>query len=296
MQQSQSSPSPHSPPARGMHQPLTAEQRLARVYTNTTNWAHLPRLRPHADNTRRVAICGFGPSLAETYSEITQQCDAVITTSGALAFLKERSVEMAQWYHVELEQRAHKVWFHRKGYPGVVYYIASHCHPEMFSQLVGQGCDVRLWHGFTNEDKAAQVALVASLEPGVRLFAGGTNVGMRAIVVARELGFKSFDLFGMDCCYRVDGAAVQQWVGAHSGTPHPVVRVRVDGEEFYTSAAMMQSTDDFFTAMRMLPGCRFSVHGGGLLEARLKMYNQYPSKALTPGWWEPVDFELKTPG
>jgi hypothetical protein len=92
----------------------------------------------------------------------------------------------------------------------------------------------------------------------------------------------------MDACY---GEA--QWAGPHHGQKHPVVKVEVEGRIFETSELMLQSTDDFFNALRMLPGCRFRVHGDGLLEARLRMYNRDPEKALTWGWWRPVDFEVR---
>lgn len=228
-----------------------------------------------------ISICGYGPSLGDTLDDLKR---VVLTTSGAHDFLIARGV--VPTYHVETDPRIHKAWM-LTPHPSVHYLINSQCHPELFAKL--DGYNVRMWHGCTDDDAERQIALVESLLPGQRLMNGGTNVGMRAMPVARELGFTSFDLHGFDCCYR----GAQQWAGSHFGAAHKTVRVVVDGREFETSDLMLQSTDDFFNAMRMLSGCRFRVYGDGLLEARLKLYNRSPQRALSRGWFHFAGFRYR---
>lgn len=244
---------------------------------------HVPRLAPGLA-PGHVSVCGYGPSLAETWGEITGD---VLTTSGAHDFLLERGV--VPKYHVETDPREHKVDFVRNSHPDVTYFINSQCHPTMFEILLDAGRRVVMWHGFTDDDAENQLALVEALEPGARVMAGGTNVGMRAIIVAREIGYTHFELHGLDCCYRKRA----QWAGKHSGQRHAVVRISVEGREFLTSELMLQSTDDFFNAMRMLGPCSYRIHGDGLLEARMRMFLRDPQKALTWGWWSPVDFVVR---
>ena len=204
----------------------------------------------------------------------------MITTSGAHDFLISRGV--IPHIHVECDPRERKVKFVRNSHPNVTYLINSQCHPSMFDELEGRR--VVMWHGFTDDDAGNQVALVDSLEPGAPLLGGGTNVGMRAITVARQIGYRRFELHGMDCCYRDE----EQWAGEHFTKKQYPRRVEVEGRIFETSDQMLQSTDDFFNTMNMLGGCSFKIYGDGLLEARMQMFMKDHSKAFNQGWWHPV--------
>ena len=243
----------------------------------------VPRLRQYSGIRKElISICGFGPSLVDTYKEIK---GAVMSTSGAHDFLISKGVTPK--YHVETDAREHKVEFVKNSHPDVTYLINSHCHPKMFETLAHR--KVIMWHGFTDDDAANQIKCLEEIEPGCRLICGGTNVGMRAIVVARDLGYTRFELHGMDCCYRGE----QQWAGEHFTIPHTAVKIDVEGRVFDTSDLMMQSTDDFFNQLYMLKNCSFKIYGDGLLEARMQMFMRNRDKALKMGWWTPVGFTLR---
>ena len=261
--------------------PLSADERIERVRYNCLTFRG-PRLKPFQGFRGRITICGFGPSLVRTWGDIRGR---VISTSGAHDFLLDHGI--VPTYHVELDPRERKTRFLERSHPDVTYLLNSQCHPRAFELLRDR--NVVMWHGFTDDDAERQIKAIDAIEPGARLMAGGTNVGMRAIIVARELGHTSYDLHGMDCCY--EGRS--QWAGEHYTPPHHTVQIDVDGRVFETSDLMMQSTDDFFNAMRMLPGCRFKLHGDGLLEARLKLFNRDPKLALSKEWWKPVNFQLR---
>jgi uncharacterized Rossmann fold enzyme len=265
--------------------PITADERLARVRENILAFdgPRLPRFDP-AVIRRVISICGYGPSLAETWGATI---GPVMTTSGAHDFMLAKGVTPA--YHVEIDPREHKAWL-LTPQKDVKYLINSQCHPALFAKL--RGYDVTMWHSFIQEDvdeDARIIQAIEELEPGAVVLAGGSNVGMRALVVARVLGHTHFEMHGFDCCFR----GAQHWAGNHMTRNANAVRIEVDGRQFDTSDMMMKSTDDFFTTMRMLPGCRFRVHGDGLLEARLKMFNADPQRATSVGWWKPVNFSLK---
>ena len=242
---------------------LTADERLARIRSNLRRFGYLPRL-PTGVVTGSVAVCGFGPSLADTRKDV-KKCDAVMTTSGAHDFLIGKGI--VPTYHVELDPREHKVNFVRNSHPDVTYIINSQCHPKMFEALLPER-NVWMWHGFTDDDARNQAMLVDNLSPGGRTMSGGTNVGMRAIVVARELGLTAFELHGMDCSYR----GGEQWAGEHYTKKAYPITVEVEGQTFETSEQMLQSTEDFFNTMKSLRGCSFRIHGDGLLEARMRVF------------------------
>lgn len=251
---------------------LTDDQRLERMRENMLAFPG-ERLQQHTgDSLGVVSICGFGPSLADTWGNTI---GPIMTTSGAHDFMLAKGV--VPTYHVEADPREHKAWIIDKPHPDCTYLICSQCHPAVFEKL--RGYRVVMWHAFTNDER--QVDLVESLEPGTRLIGGGTNTGMRSILVARELGHTHFELHAMDCSYR----GKQQWAGDHFTAAQPSFLAWVDGEEFETSTVMLQSTDDFFNAVGMLPHCPFRVHGDGLLSARLRLYARDPRKAMSPQWF-----------
>tara|TARA_R110000868_G_scaffold236542_3_gene490599 strand:- start:1101 stop:1970 length:870 start_codon:yes stop_codon:yes gene_type:complete len=270
-----------------MKTPLDKTERIARMRENAARFS-VPRLRKSPDGVKRglLSICGFGPSLIDTWQEIKRsKRDHVMTTSGAHDFLISKGI--IPRYHVETDAREHKVEFVKNSHPDVTYLINSHCHPKMFETLAKRR--VIMWHGFTDDDAVNQVATLEEIEPGARLICGGTNVGMRAIVVARDLGYTRYELHGMDCSYRGE----KQWAGEHFTIPHTAVKIEVEGRVFDTSDLMMQSTDDFFNQLRMLRGCSFKIYGDGLLEARMQMFMRDRDKALKMGWWKPVSFTLR---
>lgn len=266
----------------GFKQPITAEERLARLRENTARFKG-PRLKPIEKHSRSLALCGFGPSLTRTWQDV-KKCDEILTVSGAHDFLIERGI--IPNFHAECDPREHKVFFVRNSRPEVAYYIASHCHPKMFESLRDR--NVTLWHGYTDDDLFNQVKAVAELD-GSGLIAGGTNVGMRALILALALGYRHIELHGFDCSY--EGQTV--WAGPHSGEQHKIVKIECSGRIFSTSDVMMQSTDDFFNLLPSLAGCKIVIHGNGLLEERVKIYTRDPALALSPKWWRPVDFVLR---
>lgn len=263
---------------------ITAEARVERVRENILAFAAATEQLPaHNPAVKRgvLSICGYGPSLAETWGNTI---GPVMSMSGAHDFLLEKGV--IPRYHVEIDPREFKAWFVSEPHKDCTYLINSQCHPHMFERLLERGAKVVMWHSFTGDDVASWVE---AFFPGTRMLGGGTTIGSRAIIVARELGHRHFELHGLDCCYR----GTQQWAGGHFSRPHKTVRVLVEGDEFETSDLLMQATDDFFNVMRACENCRFRVHGGGLLEKRLQLFNRDPVKATSPGWWSPVGFELK---
>lgn len=265
---------------------IGATERLARMRENVRRFrSRCKDLRPRPSHKRTLALCGYGPSLGRTWRD-AEKCDDLMTTSGAHDFMLDRGAR-PRW-HVEWDPREHKVEFVRNSRPGITYCIGSHCHPKMFELLRGRR--VIMCHGFTDDDLESQGRLVAELG-GAGLISGGTNVGMRAIVIALALGYRHLELHGFDCCY--DGET--QWAGRHNGERHNVVRVECNGRIFETSDVMMQSTDDFFLNVRpSLGGARVLIHGDGLLEERAKVFAKDPAKALSAGWWRPVDFVVES--
>lgn len=207
--------------------------------------------------SERVAVVCYGPSLAETWHKI-KDFKYIITCSGSHRFLLDRGI-VPTW-HVEVDARSHKVDLIGEPHQGVEYLIASCCHPRLIDHL--DRCSVKLWHTYNGENLDE---LPAAYPRGEWVFNGGSNVGLRAMVLARFLGFRFIDLFGMDCSYPADH------VGEHAGShPRPSADkdrliTEYDGIEYHTTATLMHYAREFFTECSLMPECKFTIHGQGLL-------------------------------
>src|SRR3972149_792273 len=139
-----------------------------------------------------VSIVGFGPSLTETWTEITQPC---ITVGGAHDFLIEQGI-IPTW-HAECDGREHKTKHLEHPHPDVTYLMATICNPRMWDQLQGQ--KVLTWH---NANGKHVVEWIGANDPGGVLLAGGSVIGLTAIHLGGFLGFRRFRLFGFDGNFR----------------------------------------------------------------------------------------------
>jgi len=92
-----------------------------------------------------------------------------------------------------------------------------------------------------------------------------SSSGLKAMDIARALGYRTIHLYGMDSCYDA--------TGAHHAYPLPeaedyrVFDMMFDGKEFSAASWMITQAKDFVAlAVQMLSdGCLLSIHGNGLI-------------------------------
>lgn len=216
----------------------------------------LPSLARGAPQPDPIAVVCSGPSLKRTYREI-RHFDKILTCSGAHQFLLDHGI-VPTW-HMEGDPRAHKAVFVKHPHRRVQYLIASSCHPKMFEAL--KGYSVSIWHVLMN---AEHLLTTGHYPPGDWVLTGGTNVGMRALVMARILGYTTIHVFGMDC-----SAEESFHTGPHPNEP-PKDRyriVRVGDRDFQTTTLFLSYAKQFFHEMLQLPDVDVHLHGDGLLQA-----------------------------
>ena len=142
-------------------------------------------------------------------------------------------------WHCEVDPRPHKAELIGTPHEDVETWSASVCHQKVFDLL--EGFNVNLWHVFAHESSRSGVPV--AYRSGGWAITGGLNVGMRAMVLARFLGFKKMTLFGMDYSFKNDGT---QHAGWHPKEIPCVHAVEVAGEFFYTNPAMRYSPKNSF--------------------------------------------------
>lgn len=228
-------------------------ERLENIAANMA--AVEPRLRlpwPPKEDVAQL-VC-FGPSLRRTWEQI-DQTKLIVTVSGAHDFLRGRGITPD--YHVEFDWRPHKA-HHISDPAETTFWLASCVSPEL-----RQKCpNIVLWHA---EQSLEEVEFIRQREAEAFLVPGGSSAGLRAIELLVALGFRNFEIFGMDSSFDEKFGG---WAGQHHGKrTADVVEVPYAGRKFLTSAPFMLYIDQFRACRVAHKDCVFNLHGDGLMQA-----------------------------
>ena len=212
-----------------------------------------PRLRPQPmDEEASISIACYGPSLADTWQDITRP---IISVSGALHFLAERGI--IPDYHIDVDPRPTLNLHHRGVVDGVHYIMGTCCHPKTWEVLKGQ--KVTLAHFYMSKDTADWIA---RNDPGEGYVHPGSTVGMAALHVGGMLGYRHFEIHGMDGSIR-DG---KRHAGEHFGHAQGGYTWDAGCVTYQTSKIMANACAEVINTLRMFPMfCVF--HGQGLQQA-----------------------------
>lgn len=212
-----------------------------------------PRLQPREiEDGRSISVACYGPSLKDTWQKIERP---IISVSGALHFLSERGV--VPDYHVDVDPRKHKVRHVTPPVDGVHYVMASCCHPDTWKSLQGQ--KVSLIHAYSD---VTTPDWVARNDPGGFVVRPGSTVGMAAIHVGGLLGYRHFEIHGMDGSIK-DG---ERHAGPHFGHKQGGITWAAGGKTYQTSKIMANACAEVINTLRQFPiFCVF--HGEGLQQA-----------------------------
>jgi hypothetical protein len=224
---------------------------------------------------RWLIICGYGPSIADTWEQIAPQKKAlnakVVSVSGTHDYLKRKGIFPD--YHVECDPRLHKSDMIKKPLRKTKYLMASCCHPDFLKRF--ERADMVLWHLF-NGVESYKIRDIPS-EKTAAMIPGGGNVLLRSLVLFYYLGYRNFIIHGFDCSFREEDGKMSTHAGKHSQTKAPkVFDVRVEGSDrmFKTAPVLIsyaQHMENDIIKGRY-PGCQFHFMGDGLFQEMLKVY------------------------
>lgn len=239
---------PYRYPMKG---PLTVEGELRQLRIGVSQG--YPSIQLHPLRDERIAIVGYGPSLRDTWQDIKTPC---MTVSGAHDFLCGKGV--IPTYHAECDGRDHKVKHLERPNGETEYLISTLVHPKIWEQL--EGCRVTTWH---NAMGRHVVDWIGENDPGTIMVAGGSVVGMSAIHLAGVLGYRKFDLYGMDG--NLDGEI--RHAGAHYGPPQRIVLRQVGEKWWRTTPQMSNAADELGWLIRDHPELDIRIHGDSMTKA-----------------------------
>jgi len=225
------------------------------------------RVKQESMKEESCAVIGYGPSLNNTWEEV-KKFPVIFTCSGAHKFLIEKGLkpsDFKRWVHVDLEPRGHKVKLLGEPQKGIEYKIASTIAPNYLDKL--QGFDVALWHIFATEDESIRI-----LPPGEIALTGGSDVGMRTMVLARFLGYKDLHIFGIDGNVGLSGFHAAE----HPNQPPYDFETELNGRKFYTTPALLQCAKQMPYEVDQLVDITVKFYGDGLVQEIMKDYVRNP--------------------
>ena len=238
----------------GEKEERSKQMTLAMEAAKENGWKQMIR-KSHGKEAMSI-VC-YGPSLKYTWQNIKRP---ILTVSGAHDFLIAHGI--VPDYHTECDPRESKVKvFH--AHQDVKYRMATCCHPKFWEFLKGH--DVELWH---LHNDAHTEEWVRENDPGANMLGGGSTVGMRALEVASMLGYRRFEIHGMDASYESDEV---RHAGEHAGKKHNVVEVNVDGAWYKSSPQMVEAAKEVITFIQNYD-CELAFHGTGLVQAMVKHF------------------------
>lgn len=228
----------------------------------------LDQITPCSQHERTLMICAGGPSLADYVDKIRDDREttdsSIIAINDTYDYLAEHDIPVDYFAMCEIAPWP-KEFLVRAG-PGTVYYMCSIAHPTAVARLMDAGLDVRLWHvSATNEDsdfRPPYTEIVEGFYPGTIYLGGGEAMSMKAINLGMVLGYRKFEMYGVDGCYR-NGEASHVYMDRKVAP----LTVQCAGREFVSSYYLARQADDL---RRMCAAWHqtFSLkcHGDGLVQ------------------------------
>jgi hypothetical protein len=223
-----------------------------------------------------IALVCFGPSLNETWEQI-KGFKNIISCSGSHKFLIDRGV--VPTYHVEVDPRAHKIkLIGEKIDPNTEFLLASCVHPNVFAHIEKLGGKITVWHTYSGEKKDK----LPNVYPrGEWVLTGGANVGLRALTIARFLGYRDIHVFGMDGSFpAVEGGL--KHAEHHPSVTKDYILAEYEGKQYATTTAFLECARSTFHELEMLPDVNVKFYGDGLIQemAKKKILNKKQSNNI----------------
>lgn len=205
-----------------------------------------------------IAVICFGPSLNDTWESI-KQFKFVMSCSGSHKYLVEKGI-IPNW-HCEVDPRQHKIKLLGEDIRQETNFLmASCCHPLVFDHLEMHNAQITLWHTYSGESESK---LPEVFPRGDWVVTGGANVGLRAMVLARMLGFLDIHIFGMDGSFPENG---NKHAADHPNQAKGHILAEFKGRKFATTTAFLECARMTFHEIAMLPDTKFTFYGDGLIQ------------------------------
>lgn len=228
-------------------------------------------LIPSEKNNKILLIIGGAPSLNYNLGVLKAKIRTgahVLTTNGTLKYLAGKGIKPD--YHAQFDARPENASFVENS-PDITYLIGSMSSPKVLDELEGK--KVILWHGGFDLEKQLKV-----LEPyhdrPIVIVGGAYTIGLRALSLGYEMGYRKFVLFGVDSSFKDNEHHAYEQTLNDGDKP---ITALYDGKEYQVAPWMYRQAMNFEENYKDFTkkGCKIEVIGEGLIPDMCKLLNQY---------------------
>lgn len=221
---------------------------------------NLPDVRECKAHDGLLSVAGGGPSIEDTWKELTGHVAAV---NGSLAWLLDKGMVPQM---CGICDPSAPIVDMITAHEDVTYFLASCVNPKVFNKL--SKCRVYLWHLHPID---GQDALLDSLYPdkGWTQISGGCTMGTRWINLGYHSGFRKFHMHGLDSSFR--GKSSHAYPNHHDDKEWMVFDGYPTRINFIGQVCSFLSLMDRFKQPDIDP-VEIKMFGEGLLQARFRAW------------------------
>lgn len=218
----------------------------------------------------RLLIVGNGPSVQLMLGRLKRlahrKSTRILAVNGAHHWLRSKGIK--PWAHLMMDASAIMARHVPDASGTTTYLLASQCHPDVFEAVKGR--DVWLWHAFQG---LGEYDHLRRNEYNGMLVCGGCTAALRAINLGFLMGFRNFEMYGVDSCFWGDDHHANEYGEAGAAT----LKMRVGDRVFDTAGDMAKQAQDFQSLIdrwgTLFPGAKISVHGDGVIVEMMRQRN-----------------------
>jgi hypothetical protein len=192
---------------------------------NITNW-----IAPCAPHNKTAIMVSAGPSLKD--KDTLRQLKKLYKNKNNLFFC----VKHAHDYLIEngivpfacilLDPRSHVKEFIENPHKDVTYFVATMCHPSTVEQLLEKNAKVIGYNAQVNASNEAFKKFWS--KDNLLMIPGGSSSITRGIAMLKTLGFRKFECFAFDSCFREKPDNIEK---THQGLDK-TVNVVIENKEY----------------------------------------------------------------
>jgi hypothetical protein len=217
---------------------------------------------PHEKNNKTLVIVGGAPSLKDNIGDLKAKIRTgahVLTTNGTLKYLQTKGVKPD--YHAQFDAKIESAGFVDSPPNDITYLIGSMSNPQVLDNLKDRR--VILWHGGFDMDEMQKVLTPYQHRPIV-VIGGGYSIGIRALSIGYQMGYRKFVMYGVDSCFHEDQHHAYDQPQNNGDAP---VKAMYEGKEYSVAPWMYRQAMNFEENYRELTrlGCTIKIIGEGLI-------------------------------
>ena len=204
-----------------------------------------------------LVICAGGHSLADCFDDLKDNMSddrKIFAVNDTHDWLVEKGI--VPWGFAMMEIAPWEKEFISFPQKQTQYFLSSLSHPTAFDRL--KDYDITVWHPWSG---IGEETIIQETDPGAPIVHGAEAVSIRALNLGYVLGFRKFEMYGVDGSYK-DGQSSH----IYFDRKQPMMNVWHDGKSFRTAYYLVRQADDLRRVMENHhKEFDLKVHGDGLV-------------------------------